>query len=77
MEVEVQITKPKRYKEKVTNVYLDLKILDSDRFSGSVCIDRKDQSSIPYYGLIEANEYEQEYEFVLVLCEPKIRMSAV
>ncbi len=70
MEVEVKVTNPALYKEMVSEVNLDLQILDSETFNGGICIMRKDNLTVPFYGLIEAKDYESKYGFVLALCEP-------
>lgn len=73
MEVEVKVTNPALFKKVVSTVNLDLQILDSETFNGSLCINRKDAQTVPFYGLIEADDYESDYGFVLALCEPKVK----
>ena len=67
MSVKIKITQPALYERQVSAVDTNKLKAESDtQFTGLIEIHRKHQNMAPFYGLIEADDFEREYGFQLV-----------
>ncbi len=71
MAVNLKISDPERYGSQVKKVVFDLEAMDQETFTGSLCIYLQDNKVVPFYGLIEATDYEDTYGFVFQCDEVK------
>lgn len=68
--VTINITNPQLYHRHVTSVDIQgLKIESHEVFNGSILIHKTDGSCIPFYGFIEADDFEERFGFVLAMNE--------
>ena len=66
MEVAILITNREKYTQKVEKVELDKLTAESaDIFTGAVHVTTKRGTIVPFYGLIEAKDFEGRFGFVL------------
>ncbi len=67
MKAIVHITDKSLYQKKVKNVEYRLNVINDESFSGQLEIETIEGQYIPYYGLLSAEEFENDYGFRLAI----------
>lgn len=73
MVVTIKITNPERYNQQVIQVDTHGLIAETKAvFNGSIQIHKRDGSCVPFYGFIEADDFEERFGFVLAVSKSPV-----
>ena len=65
LEATIEITDNEKYQRLISEVELNGVLIDNNVFDGNITLFLKDHQVIPCYGLLQSDEFQDDYGFVI------------